>query len=107
MSADAAELARAVIRQAWIDAFPTSQHVARSAADQPEAWRWLTAARGEWAEARGDWCAMAGVCPHTLRLRALARGEDYRAGLVSRNQAMERRLARQAEASRRRKGIAA
>lgn len=101
------ELARAVIRQAWDDAFPTSQYVARSAADQPEAWRWLTAERGGWAKARADWCAIAGVCPDTLRLRAMARTAQYEGGIVTRTQSMVQRQRRQAEAARRRKGIAA
>jgi hypothetical protein len=91
------ELSRAVIRQAWLDAFPPAWAQKIRQAAQLEAWRWLTMPTGEWADARADWCAMAGVCPHTLRLRALARRVDYDAGQVAQNMAQERAMAERAQ----------
>jgi hypothetical protein len=68
------ELAVAVFTQAFIDAFGgrTDRHWSSGTrADRLQARQFLTAARGEWADARAAWAGLVGIDSDVVRAQAL------------------------------------
>lgn len=85
----AAELAAAVVAQAFADACPgeRSLHGKRGLIStrgvkiggsmaRAEAWWFLTDTTGIWAEARVLWCSITGVEPEVIRAEAIRRGPN-------------------------------
>jgi hypothetical protein len=74
MLGDLGSLTAGVIYQAWSDAgagIVRGTRRAESEKDRHEAARFLTAEHGPWARSRKHWAEIAGVCPDSLRARAL------------------------------------
>lgn len=74
-----AELAGAVIRQAMHDGcrpHPGARQTGGAATihERSQAWAFLTAHTGAWAESRASWCWVCGVDPEVIREEALRRG---------------------------------
>lgn len=72
-------MAKAVLAQAWRDAFRIGQYDKLTPLAQEEAWTFLTADAGEWRRSRETWCEAAGHDAGALRREALAREAEYRA----------------------------
>lgn len=74
-----ADLAAAVVKQALADGCRpkiSARQTGGSAspADRSQAWAFLTATSGAWAESRKLWCGICGVDAELLRQEALRRG---------------------------------
>lgn len=70
MFLDTEQLGRAVIKQALADAgvgMETGERASVSGIERDRARSFLTAAGGEWKEARHFWASMADLCPEKLR----------------------------------------
>lgn len=93
---DAQRIAEHVIWQAWADAFGIVGLDRIYRHEMAEAYWWLIAPAGEWAESRVAWCAAAGVCPDNLRALALRDAPAYRAA----REALEAQMEIRAESAR-------
>ena len=72
----------AVVVQVWADAIGGQVGYRRTEQIAREAWLFLTAEAGQWAEARRNWCGLLGRCPDELRRRALRHQAEHRATLA-------------------------
>ena len=76
-------LACAVVEQAMLEGCvppdaprnTRSKGMAAKTQERHEAWSFLTAQRGAWADSRAFWCQAADVDPDMVRKAALARGK--------------------------------
>jgi len=91
---DAQRIAENVIWRAWADAFAIVGIDRINRQDMAEAYWWLIAPDGEWAESRAAWCAAAGVCPDKIRDLAIKDADAYRAAREALDAHMDFRAAR-------------
>ena len=90
-------MADALIERACMDAFGGS-YLVPVPRQVEEAWIFLTASGGGWAQARNDWCDIAGRNADNLRRTSLARHAEHLAALAK---SRGLQLARNAEQYRR------